>query len=970
MLDKLFYQIDLDEFVALDIETTGLSPELNHIIEIAAIKYRHGEKTDTFHTLINPKSRVPNNITQITGITDADLKDQPYLDEKLPEFYKFINDLPIVGHNIEFDLQFFEYAIRKLEDDFDDWKNHFKKPFKYIKNMQLDTLLFSRILYPYLNSFKLSDLSANFNISHDEQHRATSDAEASAELFKQCCEEFLLRDISGLKYIVKLIKDTNHTAEPFFQNLLKAKEEGDFSNEKELVAKTEYRNFYNIYGKPPGIASEKKSVELIDSLEIDDLFSKEGTISKELANFEYRGEQVELVHAISDAFNEQKFLLSEAGTGTGKSLSYLVPSILWAIRNRTQNGRVIITTNTKNLQEQLFYKDIPFISRIIKDNFYAVLLKGRGNYLCLDRWHHSFEDNDKALSPYERERALSLIYWKDYTDTGDISENHAFNVEKNSSVWSKFMAESNYCSGKACKHYNDCYMIKARNSSKFADIVIVNHSLLFSSLVTENPFLSEFQNIVFDESHNIEKVATEYLGFELNIWQFRKIQNTLYNKKDKSIKGVLNSFKKRIDKKRVFLDAALVSRFETAIDDLIDDITEFSKSYQEFFTELSKLLQLQKKDLSFGDKIRYREGKQYFSILSDQIYTLDKVMMRLSDHLFHFLEYCKELAEDTFDYQLQMVQEIKSAQNELTAMMNTYTTVLNADLEDYVFWAEAPHKQENIDSKLSAAPIKINKLLENLLYKNLDTAIFTSATATVGKSFDYFKKRIGLKFIEEERSSELVVESPFNFKENVKLMLLNFLYEPSNRLYHSNISDLIVNVAKKNKNGILVLFTSYYMLNDVLQMIKYELETLNRKVLAQGKDGSRSKLIDLMRNEGNAILFGTDSFWEGVDIPGSALETVIITKLPFDVPSDPVIAAKMDEVKLHGGNSFMDFSVPEAVIKLRQGFGRLVRSKKDKGTVIITDNRVVTKRYGEVFLKSLPISGDIYKSESDFLENL
>jgi predicted DnaQ family exonuclease/DinG family helicase len=970
LLDKLFYQIELDEFVALDIETTGLSPELNHIIEIAAIKYRHGKKTDEFHTLINPKSRIPSNITQITGLSDSDVADQPYLDEKLPEFYKFIDNLPIVGHNIEFDLQFFEYAIRKLEDDFDDWKNHFKKPFKYVKNDQLDTLLFSRILYPYLNSFKLGDLSQHFEINHNAQHRAMSDAEASADLFILCCEDFLMRDISGLKYIVKLLKDTKHSSSHFFQKLLKAKKTGDFSNEKELVAKSEYRNFYNIYGKPQGLAAEKKSLDFIKESEIDDLFSKDGLISKELPNFEYRTEQVDLVHAISEAFNEQRFLLSEAGTGTGKSLSYLVPSILWAIRNRSQNGRVIITTNTKNLQEQLFYKDIPFISRIIKENFYAVLLKGRGNYLCLDRWHHSFEDNDKALNPYEREKALSLVYWKEYTDTGDISENHAFNVEKNGAVWSKFMAESNYCSGKACKHYNDCFMIKARNSSKYADIVIVNHSLLFSSLVTENPFLNEFQNIVFDESHNIEKVATEYLGFELNIWQLRKIQSTLYIKKDKSEKGVLSSFMKRLDKKRVFLDAGLVSRFETAITELMEDLKTFGDSFNHFFTELSKLLQLQKKDLSFGDKIRYREGKQHFSILNDEIMSLDKIMMRLSDHLFHFLEYCKELNDETFDYQQQMIQEIKSAQNELTAVMNTYTTVLNADLEDYVFWAEAPHKIENIDSKLSAAPIKINKLLENLLYKNLDTAIFTSATATVGNSFDYFKKRIGLKYLETERSSELIVESPFNFKQNVKLMLLNYLYEPSNRLYHSSISELIVKVAKQRENGILILFTSYYMLNDVLQMIKYELEALNRKVLAQGKDGSRSKLIDLMREEGNAILFGTDSFWEGVDIPGSALETVIITKLPFDVPSDPIIAAKMDEVKLSGGNSFMDFSVPEAVIKLRQGFGRLVRSKKDKGIVIITDNRMVTKRYGEVFTKSLPLEPNIYKNESDFLKDL
>ena len=963
---KLSYLLDIDTYIVLDLETTGLSPELNDIIEIAAIKFTHGKEVERFHSMINPSHRIPEEITQLTGITNDDVQDAPILEEKLQELFEFLGDFPLCGHNVDFDLSFIEYAIRKASDDFDGWKDKGEK-YKYLVNKQLDTRVLSSLLYPYLYSHKLTELSAHFNLTHTHAHRAMDDVEATAALFSKCIEDLIKSDIRPLRTIVKVLEPTEHPNKWLFINCLNAKLDGHLEEQESLFHMAKHlQQGFNIIGKATNKdRGSSSSFKLIQEDDIDAIFSNEGSLSTKLSGYEARAEQIQLSKAIAQAFNEGLFLVSEAGTGTGKSLSYLIPSALWATRNRKNNARVVISTNTKNLQEQLFFKDLPLVQSLFQDDFQAVLLKGKGNYLCLDKWTNHIEGGDGSLSAWDRNKMLPLIFWKEYTQTGDISENSAFHVEHNGSTWSKFIAENNYCSGKKCKFYGDCHLIKARNAAKEADIVVINHSLLFSSLNAENSILGDYKNLIFDEAHNIEKVATDYLGSELNIWMFRRVANTLYQG-EKSKKTLLLRLFNRLDQSKLIMDSRVNTTLLDTCERAMKYTDSFTEDYINFFDEASKLLRIKHSGLNKFEKLRYEDGTDYFSIIEPQIKALSRSLDDLYNCMSQIHENLKEVDEETFPNQLQLTQEVISVVSELSAINSVYSTILNAGLEDYVFWAEPPAKLEQNDCKFYMAPIHINDLLHRTLYSKLETAVFTSATMTVKGQFDYFKKRTGLSFIENAQLIDMTVGSPFNYEKQAEVRLANFLYDPSHQMYNQSLVDLLIKVCKERENGVLMLFTSYYMLNEVYNACKYQLESLGYKPLAQGKDGSRTKLVSLLKSEKKVVLFGADSFWEGVDVPGDALETVIITKLPFAVPSDPVVAAKMDEIKKRDGNPFMEYSVPEAVIKFRQGFGRLIRTMSDKGIVYVTDNRLVNKRYGRIFLDSLPIKETVFNTEKGF----
>jgi DNA polymerase III epsilon subunit family exonuclease len=517
----IFKKLKLDEFVSLDLETTGLDYLREDIIEFGAVKYKNGDPVDNLNFLLKPTKKIPPHITRITGISDKDVEREKSFNQVLAKIQNFLGENPIIAHNVNFDLPFLEYHARKSNNNFIDW-DYQQRVYHYFNNPKIDTLLLARIFLFFLPSTSLSNLKKYFQIDTKEKHRALSDAQATGEIFLELLQIALKSKLADIQKILQILEPTEDALRMFFENLAVLQSSGQLlykavdqiSGGIDRESFTINANFYNIIGEGETPEHGRMETESIDEQTIAGFFDDAGELSQEFASFEIRKPQVNMARAVAQAFNESKFLVVEAGTGTGKSMAYLVPAIKWATKNYGPNGRIIISTNTKNLQEQLFFKDIPILHGVLKDRFKAVLLKGKGNYLCLDKWVTVLNDMKFRLSEKERTRILPLYFWTQQTKTGDIAENNAFHAERNMGLWTKLIAENNYCPGRSCKFYDKCFLMKTRNNARNAHIVLVNHSLLFSDLAAENAVLSDYVNVIFDEAHNIEKTATEYLGVE------------------------------------------------------------------------------------------------------------------------------------------------------------------------------------------------------------------------------------------------------------------------------------------------------------------------------------------------------------------------------------------------------------------------------------------------------------------------
>jgi predicted DnaQ family exonuclease/DinG family helicase len=811
-----------------------------------------------------------------------------------------------------------------------------------------------------------------FEIKAENFHRALSDAKSAAELFLHLVDLALLTDLKEVRKILEILEPTDEIIKIFFSNLYLFLAQGKYHFQKRLdkTSLIYSTNFYNIIGEDDSPENGHLKIEDIDSGEIAAFFDKDGLLEKSFGIFELREVQIEMAQEVAKVFNGRDFLVVEAGTGTGKSLAYLLPALKWSLQNYGPFGRVIVSTNTKNLQEQLFFKDLPILHSILKEKFKAVLLKGKGNYLCLDKWFSILKDMKYRLNTFERSRILPLYMWVKQTETGDISENNGFALQRNLSIWSKFIAEDNYCPGKSCKYYSQCYLWRARNNARNAHLVVTNHSLLFSDLAAENAILSDYSNVIFDEAHNIEKVATEYLGIQISLWHFREIFNKLHQR-ERIETGILVQLRRRIQLGD--LEKHKKELFRSHIDSIITLLKAGWNATQGFFKELSihlKELVPSKSDKDYNTRFRYQKMDTLEAKMSSYYSELSEYLRKIQGSIHELLELFKEIPSESFRYQKQISQELLAQFTQFEALQNNLQFLIAAEWDDWIYWFEINVKYDSDACRLYAAPLNISEILYEKLYKNLNTAVFTSATLTVGRSFDYLSKRVGLNYLEPERLNTLLLDSPFNYDEQVLFAVPAFIPDPRSPDYREVLKSFLGKLVIEQPRGTLVLFTSYSLLNEMYSSLKLTYESEKISLLAQGIDGGRHSIINEFRNNPRSVLFGTDSFWEGIDVPGEALEILLISKLPFDVPSDPIIQAKAELVEREGGNAFMDFTLPEAVIKFRQGFGRLVRSKSDFGVIIILDTRVIKKMYGRIFLESIPVKTTIFQDEDILWEKL
>lgn len=697
----------------------------------------------------------------------------------------------------------------------------------------------------------------------------------------------------------------------------------------------------------------------LEKINIENYFSKDGILAKEIKGFEYRQEQEEMAHYIQDAINEDRKIIIEAGTGTGKTLAYLIPAIKWAVVNKK---KVIIATNTINLQEQLLLKDIPLAKSIIKEDFSYVLVKGRSNYLCKRLFNELSIGRSIDIETFSleaREQIEYILKWGNKTKTGDKAE---LPFEVFPDVWELVQSTTELCLGKKCPYRKECFFMKTRMEKMEADILISNHHVFFADLNVraETDFDSEYlilpryDMVIFDEAHNIESVARSYFSVEVSKISFTRLLNRIYQKKNKrkKEKSALIRVEDTIDEK----DLEDSQQYIYLLNTLKEEISILQNIGDEYFDEIRKIYETNieapiRKSLSNFEmtKSRFLEtlrGKK------------DIFQSKLADFLTLMMSF-----NNVIDEEKDKNPEVINFNNHLKmfkAYIDSFKFINSFEDDNYIYWLDINSKRTNI--VLTATPLNIAQKLSSVLFDNLDRLVFASATIVANGNFDYFKKSLGL---DEEDCIECIIKSPFNYDEQMSVYIPTDIQDSENiNAFVTDASKFILNILLKTDGKAFILFTSYTMLNQIYYSISKKLMNKGFEVFLHG-DKPRSQLIKEFKEAENPILFGTTSFWEGVDVQGENLSNVIITKLPFLVPTDPVVSAISKKIEEDGGNSFTDFQLPEAIIKFKQGVGRLIRKKTDSGNIFILDSRILKKRYGSLFINALPSQKNIKILEKD-----
>ncbi len=674
--------------------------------------------------------------------------------------------------------------------------------------------------------------------------------------------------------------------------------------------------------------ARKRRVLPLDTALLADLILPGGSLSRIFPDYEARDSQIAMMEGAAAAFNDEKILLAEAGTGVGKSLAYLIPSLAWAAKN---GERVVVSTATINLQQQLIEKDIPLVQKLLKGKVKSVLVKGRGNYLCLRRFEEALEEN--ALFKEAGGELDTIREWIKSSETGSRSDLPFYPLQE---TWQKVCSETDACMGLRCRHRESCFVLRARREAASANLLVVNHHLLFSDLALRmdgagfegGAVLPAFSRLVFDEAHTIERSATSFFSKTYQLPSLLKQLNRLRRAQGRRSFGALVSLQRLSSKPELF-------------DSLPGSLSRVRSSAAE--------LNQAGLDLLAGSSslrlVAVQEGPT--SALLESMARLRSDITSLITRISSALESVNADEDDNDLFEANTIME----------RLSSVASVLGGFREfgsrpESVFWLEARGHRDQRFVSFIETPLDIGPLMREAVYEPFRTLVFTSATMTVRDSFSFWMGRVGL-FPEEDRLVTGLFPSPFKYRERVLLALPTDPPDPSAQEYQEYVNAFVKDAVLSAGGSSLILFTSYGMLNRTWEAVAPVLEAERIPVLRQGDD-DRSRLLNAFVGDVATVLFATDSFWEGVDAPGEALRLVVMCKLPFRVPTDPVVQARMEAIEARGGNSFFMLSLPEAAMRLKQGFGRLMRKAEDRGVVAILDPRIVRKSYGSLMLSTLP----------------
>ncbi len=701
----------------------------------------------------------------------------------------------------------------------------------------------------------------------------------------------------------------------------------------------------------------------LEQIDVKDYFSEEGILVRDIG-FEYRKEQEDMAHAVEKSVNENKKLIVEAGTGTGKTLAYLIPAIRWAVENKK---KVIIATNTINLQEQLLLKDIPLAKSIIKEDFSYALVKGRNNYVCKRLFNELALGKNIDIETYSieaREQIEYILKWGHKTKTGDKAD---LPFEVLPEVWELIQSTTELCIGKKCPYRKECFYMKTRMEKLEADILISNHHVFFADLNvraetdfdTEYLILPRYDMVIFDEAHNIESVARSYFSVEVSKISFTRLLNRIYQKKSrKKEKSALIRVEESIDDKSL----KDTSQYIQLLNSIKEETSILQNISDEYFDEIRKMYD-SKADMPIRKTLNNFEmtKSRFLENLREKKSFFERKMNEFLNDLMAFSNVIDE-EKDKNPEVINFVNHIKIYKS----YIDNFKFINEFSNDDYIYWLDINAKRTNV--VLTATPLNIAQKLSSVLFENLNRLIFASATLATNGNFNYFKNSLGLN---EEKCIEEIIKSPFNYDEQMSVYIPNDILDSENiNAFVTDASRFILEILTKTQGKAFVLFTSYTMLNQIYYSIGKKLKNAGFEVFLHGEK-QRSQLIKEFKESKNPILFGTTSFWEGVDVQGENLSNVIITKLPFLVPTDPIVSAISKKIEEEGRNSFTDYQLPEAIIKFKQGIGRLIRKKSDSGNIFILDSRILKKKYGTLFIQALPSRKNIkILSKDDIIDEI
>jgi ATP-dependent DNA helicase DinG len=708
--------------------------------------------------------------------------------------------------------------------------------------------------------------------------------------------------------------------------------------------------------------------------EIERWYAPDGVLAAHLKEYEHRDEQTRMAFAVAEAFNEDRVAVIEAGTGTGKSLAYLLPAILWAVRNKE---RVVISTNTINLQEQLTKKDIPFLRQYCGHDFQAVLVKGRSNYLC-KRKLDTVESEPVLFKDESAAELEAIIDWSRKSADGCRGD---LSFIPRDDVWEEVCCEADQCSRVKCPHYTRCFFYTARRAAAGADLLVVNHALLMADVAVRQEtgyssmaILPPFERLIFDEAHHLEEVATGYLSSQASRAGLLRIIGRLQHPR-KAQRGLLPQLSSQLSREvpealdDLYMEAAgvLEAKLIPGRSVLTDSISRTMDAIG-----LAFLNYLSKGKATHGEqKLRLTPAiysSPFWQEVEERVRQLIAELSGYTGALAAFLKACGKLPDKVLAKLAGNLVDLKGIKGRLEAAVENFLFFVTRD-DGFCHWFEVQKTGKGMAVKLCSSPLEVAESIKSVILEKFKTVVLTSATLAVGERFDYLERRTGIDLLPRVRVTELLLASPFDYPHQAFVGIPADIPEPNAPGFEAALAELLLKGLTISQGRAFVLFTSYELLGRVYNRLAEPLTKLGLTPLRQGEI-NRHLLLSRFRKEKNAVLFGTDSFWEGVDVKGKALELVVIARLPFRVPTEPILEARAEHIAATGGDPFMEYTVPQAVIKFKQGFGRLIRSKDDRGAVLILDSRVLSKNYGKAFLRSLPGAPVLKGSEAAVLAGM